>query len=220
MYPACNPMSMRPAHNPAPSLQPHVSQAHHDVFFVDWEQPRGQQADEKLPNQVSVWRSVFAANEWVKLQTSRAVYVEFNLLFLLFLLRGMDQARYWYTYCHGSCGATPRHLRLHLRLRLPSHALSRTATLVSTHTKPHSTYYGAGAVRHRDPQRDRISRHHAQPAAALRALLLHAARHVTLPVALPLGDLGPLRRGPRVAGAHCVPCYYAHATRYTRYTRD
>ena len=93
-----------------------------------------------------------------------------------------------------------------------------TATLASTHTKHHYTYYYvAGALRHRDPQRDRISRHHAQPAAALRALVLHAARHVTLPVALPLGDLGPLRRGPRVAGAHCLPCYYAHATRYTRY---
>ena len=83
-----------PDPNPNPNPNPHVSQAHHDVFFVDWEQPRGQQADEKLPNQVSVWRSVFAANEWVKLQTSRAVHVEFNLLFLLFLLRGMDQARY------------------------------------------------------------------------------------------------------------------------------
>ena len=83
-----------PDPNPNPNPNPHVSQAHHDVFFVDWEQPRGQQADEQLPNQVSVWRSVFAANEWVKLQTSRAVHVEFNLLFLLFLLRGMDQARY------------------------------------------------------------------------------------------------------------------------------
>ena len=76
--------------------------------------------------------------------------------------------------------------------------------------KPHYTYYGAGALRHRDPQRDRISRHHAQPAAALRALVLHAARHVTLPVALPLGDLGPLRGGPRVAGALLTMrrCYY------------
>jgi len=40
---------------------------------------------------VSVWRSVFVANEWVRLQTQRCVSLEFNLLFLLFLLRGLDQ---------------------------------------------------------------------------------------------------------------------------------
>ena len=97
------------------------SQAHHDVFFVDWEQPRGV-GDDKQPTQVSVWRSVFAANEWVKLQASRAVHVEFNLLFLLLLLRGLDQELYATEIPNeiGTPGITPNPL---LRFALSSFML-------------------------------------------------------------------------------------------------
>ena len=116
-----------PNPNPHPHPHPHSNpnpnpnQAHHDVFFVDWEQPRGV-GDDKQPTQVSVWRSVFAANEWVKLQASRAVHVEFNLLFLLLLLRGLDQELYATEIPNeiGTPGITPNPL---LRFALSSFML-------------------------------------------------------------------------------------------------
>ena len=41
-------------------------QTQHDIFFIDWEQPRTTDPHEggtkELP--VSVWRTIFAANEW------------------------------------------------------------------------------------------------------------------------------------------------------------
>ena len=78
--------------------------------------------DDKQPTQVSVWRSVFAANEWVKLQASRAVHVEFNLLFLLLLLRGLDQELYATEIPNeiGTPGITPNPL---LRFALSSFML-------------------------------------------------------------------------------------------------
>ena len=60
-------------------------QTHHDLFFIDWEQPRtvatgaederdvestsGRTKKGEVP--VSVWRTIFVANEWVKLQEAR-----------------------------------------------------------------------------------------------------------------------------------------------------
>ena len=42
---------------------------------------------------VSVWRKIFVANEWVKLQHLRSISVELNLIGLLFLLQGLGLER-------------------------------------------------------------------------------------------------------------------------------
>ena len=89
-------------------------QTQHDLFFIDWEQPRGVSKDdandEQLPPAgrggapradknmvpVSVWRTIFVANEWVKLQEAQSISTEITLISLLFLLRGLgieDYAR-------------------------------------------------------------------------------------------------------------------------------
>ncbi len=75
------------------------SQTHMDVFFMDWEKPKGKLikgaenvnnplAGENLP--VSVWRTLFAANEWNKLQTYRVVSIPFTLFAILFFMRGLN----------------------------------------------------------------------------------------------------------------------------------
>lgn len=90
-------------------------QTQHDIFFVDWEQPRAvtneahDETDEATASPyskslsgthsgsqakgnaqpVSVWRTVFVANEWVKLQGMRTISCEINLLGLLFFLKGL-----------------------------------------------------------------------------------------------------------------------------------
>ena len=81
------------------------TQTQHDIFFIDWEQPRegapkssrGAGSDEEDSGSsmvpVSAWRSVFVANEWVKLQGQRSVSVELTLLLLLYILRGLDWER-------------------------------------------------------------------------------------------------------------------------------
>ena len=77
------------------------TQTQHDVFFIDWEQPKGGADDGETANAdgsggpgVSVWRSIFAANEWFKLQTERTVSLELSLVSLLFLLEGVGQLDY------------------------------------------------------------------------------------------------------------------------------
>jgi meckelin len=63
-----------------------------DVFLIDWEKENGELRDQesrksvKLP--ISVWRTLFAANEWNELQTTRKTNVSATLLLLAFLLRG------------------------------------------------------------------------------------------------------------------------------------
>ena len=51
-----------------------------DIFFVDWERPRGkisssgdakQQVQSETP--VSIWRTYFIANEWNEIQTTRKI---------------------------------------------------------------------------------------------------------------------------------------------------
>eukprot|EP00051_Salpingoeca_urceolata_P013872 m.175519 g.175519 ORF g.175519 m.175519 type:complete len:968 (+) comp17921_c0_seq7:1121-4024(+) len=49
-----------------------------DIFFLDWEIPRG--------GQVSVWRPYFIVNEWNELQTFRKTHLGFQLLAVLFFL--------------------------------------------------------------------------------------------------------------------------------------
>jgi len=73
-------------------------QTQHDVFFVDWEEPKGgvsgleaAEGDRDSARcTVSTWRLVLVSNEWVKLQTTRGVSVELSLTALLFLLQGLE----------------------------------------------------------------------------------------------------------------------------------
>ncbi|KAI8924515.1 Meckelin [Entophlyctis helioformis] len=43
-----------------------------------------------VPSPVSVWRSIFMANQWNTLQTYRRVHIEFTLIMLLVLLEGLE----------------------------------------------------------------------------------------------------------------------------------
>ena len=80
-----------------------------DVFFIDWEKPRGDTTRPNAPppvateeeqtavetnrwrpgggqNPVSIWRTYFIANEWSELQTLRKINGIFQLLVVLFFL--------------------------------------------------------------------------------------------------------------------------------------
>ncbi|KAL1495402.1 hypothetical protein AB1Y20_016770 [Prymnesium parvum] len=75
------------------------TQTQHDIFFIDFEQPAlppGGAAHDGLEKAttVSAWRTVFVANEWVKLQGQRKISIELSLLLLLFVLRGLEWERY------------------------------------------------------------------------------------------------------------------------------
>eukprot|EP00762_Andalucia_godoyi_P006626 ANDGO_04990.mRNA.1 hypothetical protein len=66
-----------------------------DVFFVDWEKTRGRFVA-KQPGQrgkmapVSIWRTLFVANEWNELQTIRKTSLELTLFLLVLVLIGFD----------------------------------------------------------------------------------------------------------------------------------
>ena len=77
-----------------------------DIFFIDWEKPRGTETemntspdirddqDEKddtieTPMPVSVWRRLFAANKYQHLQTHRLLNVALSLFFIGFFLQGL-----------------------------------------------------------------------------------------------------------------------------------
>lgn len=51
-----------------------------DLFFLDWEKPRG------ISNDVSMWRTVIVANEFDKMQFSRKNSVEINLVLLALMI--------------------------------------------------------------------------------------------------------------------------------------
>jgi len=93
------------------------SQTRHDIFLIDWEQPKGDQDDETErgsgasragatgetaalrhstdgggvdpPRGVSTWRTVFVANEWAQLQSARSISLEISLVCLLFFQQGL-----------------------------------------------------------------------------------------------------------------------------------
>jgi len=72
------------------------SQTRHDLFFIDWEQPKAaadkaEQGDDGADpsHGVSTWRTVFVANEWAQLQAARAVSLEVSLVCLLFFQQGL-----------------------------------------------------------------------------------------------------------------------------------
>ncbi|XP_021355740.1 meckelin-like [Mizuhopecten yessoensis] len=66
-----------------------VIQCTADVFFIDWERPRGggQVTDSKKPTgTVSIWRTYFIANEWNEIQTTRKVNHIFQIFAVVFFL--------------------------------------------------------------------------------------------------------------------------------------
>lgn len=64
-------------------------QVNADIFFIDFEKPKLQQTPEEKERGVSVWRTLFVANEFNELQYSRTVNIELTLIFLNFFLNGL-----------------------------------------------------------------------------------------------------------------------------------
>lgn len=62
------------------------------IFFIDWERSRGHMTSGKRPKAtpVSVWRTIFIANEWNELQTARKTNLELTLIVLIAILNGAD----------------------------------------------------------------------------------------------------------------------------------
>jgi len=58
-----------------------------DIFFLDWEPPSGPKNDAR----VSVWRTIFVANEWTEMTTQRMIDIRLNLFLLALILIGCDQ---------------------------------------------------------------------------------------------------------------------------------
>jgi len=64
-----------------------------DIFFIDWERPRGtvtqantaDNAPAEAP--ISIWRTLFVANEWNEIQTVRKISLEFQIFATLLFLQ-------------------------------------------------------------------------------------------------------------------------------------
>ncbi|KAG7470031.1 hypothetical protein MATL_G00135210 [Megalops atlanticus] len=62
-----------------------------DIFFIDWERPRGKIMEvagstKSIPTPVSIWRTYFVANEWNEIQTTRRINPAFQVAAVLFFL--------------------------------------------------------------------------------------------------------------------------------------
>ncbi|KAG5857004.1 hypothetical protein ANANG_G00013930 [Anguilla anguilla] len=62
-----------------------------DIFFIDWERPRGKVVEgsgevKSMPSPVSIWRTYFVANEWNEIQTVRKINPTFQVVSVLFFL--------------------------------------------------------------------------------------------------------------------------------------
>jgi meckelin len=74
-------------------------QTRYDIFFIDWEKSRGRFASLK-PGQrgkmapVSIWRTLFIANEWNEMQTVRRISLELTLLLMVLILVGFDYIKW------------------------------------------------------------------------------------------------------------------------------
>lgn len=68
-------------------LQLVYDQCAQEIFFIDWEMPREATAVDKNP--VSVWRTIFVANEWNELQIARHTSLHVNLFGIAFVLLGL-----------------------------------------------------------------------------------------------------------------------------------
>lgn len=77
-----------------------VNQVTVDIFFIDWEKPRGKICAPGPSNSetqtktapVSMWRTYFVANEWNELQTIRNINPTFQLFATLFFLKVCENA--------------------------------------------------------------------------------------------------------------------------------
>ncbi|NXP53510.1 MKS3 protein, partial [Heliornis fulica] len=75
-------------------LQMLVSQLTIDIFFIDWERPKGkilkavegEGVIKSAAAPVSIWRTYFIANEWNEIQTMRKINPLFQVLAVLFFL--------------------------------------------------------------------------------------------------------------------------------------
>lgn len=65
-------------------------QCNADIFFLDWE-PAAPKSHGSKDSKVSVWRTIFVANEWIEMQTMRKIDIKMNLFLLGFFLLGLDQ---------------------------------------------------------------------------------------------------------------------------------
>ncbi|KAL7984184.1 hypothetical protein Chor_002754 [Crotalus horridus] len=71
-----------------------VSQLSIDIFFIDWERPKGkvlkavegENGIRSVSTPVSIWRTYFIANEWNEIQTIRKINPLFQVLAVLFFL--------------------------------------------------------------------------------------------------------------------------------------
>ncbi|XP_053104863.1 meckelin isoform X1 [Hemicordylus capensis] len=71
-----------------------VSQLTVDIFFIDWERPKGkvlkavegENGIRSVSAPVSIWRTYFIANEWNEIQTIRKINPLFQVLAVLFFL--------------------------------------------------------------------------------------------------------------------------------------
>ncbi|XP_043922225.1 meckelin [Protopterus annectens] len=71
-----------------------ISQLTVDLFFIDWERPKGKVLKsiegggdiKSAPTPVSIWRTYFVANEWNEIQTVRKINPLFQIFAVLFFL--------------------------------------------------------------------------------------------------------------------------------------
>ncbi|XP_047465822.1 meckelin isoform X2 [Mugil cephalus] len=65
-----------------------------DIFLIDWERPRSKTSrtvqataePKREPTPVSIWRTIFVANEWNEIQTTRKINPTFQIVAMLFFL--------------------------------------------------------------------------------------------------------------------------------------
>ena len=81
------------------------NQANIDVFLMDWERSRGRlerAGKDEPPMPVSVWRTLFVANEWNEIQTDRSIHLPLTLLGVLLILVGTLGCGCFCFWCHRS----------------------------------------------------------------------------------------------------------------------
>lgn len=71
-------------------------QCNADIFFLDWEPPsvvapKSSKNELSAPGRVSVWRTIFVANEWSEMQTLRKTDIAFTLFWMAFFLVGIGE---------------------------------------------------------------------------------------------------------------------------------
>lgn len=91
-----------------------------DIFFLDWQPPpvvtaSGTSKGQPKPSgKVSIWRTLFVANEWGKLMTKRKTSLAFSLFWIVFFLLGLGE-EFQATQQPYSTDKTPGKLNIVLR---------------------------------------------------------------------------------------------------------